>query len=255
MSQRFPYQRIAEELRSEILSGGLAPGTPLPSESELAERYSTARMTIRRALGELRTAGLIVTRHGGRTIVRPRSHVRLLHTGANYRARRASGVANFNAEVAALGQRPEQRILEVATVPAPRDIAERLDLDEGALVVVRRRLFLVDGEPIALGDSYYPLALAEGTPLALPLRIVGGAHAVIEEPGGPIRRTIARFAEDLVARLPTPEEIGILQLLPGSPVVRVLRTVYDSADEPLEVADEVKAADRHEFHYEVEVRP
>jgi len=36
--------------------------------------------------------------------------------------------------------------------------------------------------------------------------------------------------------------------------VRVLRTVFDSADSPVEVQDSVMAADRHEFRYEEQMR-
>jgi hypothetical protein len=42
---------------------------------------------------------------------------------------------------------------------------------------------------------------------------------------------------------------------PGSvPVVQVIRTVFDSADLPVEVQDSVMAADRHEFRYEERMR-
>jgi GntR family transcriptional regulator len=77
---------------------------------------------------------------------------------------------------------------------------------------------------------------------------------VIEDPDGPIRRRIARSVDDLVARMPTHEEAVQLQLPPGVPVVRVLRTVYDSDGRPVEVQDSVVAADRHEFRYEEQMR-
>jgi GntR family transcriptional regulator len=38
------------------------------------------------------------------------------------------------------------------------------------------------------------------------------------------------------------------------PVVRVVRTIYDADDAPLEVQDTVAAADRHTFRYEVSMR-
>jgi GntR family transcriptional regulator len=50
--------------------------------------------------------------------------------------------------------------------------------------------------------------------------------------------------------MPTPEEAVELGLPPGVPVVRVLRTVLDSDDLPVEVQDTVVAADRHEFRHE-----
>lgn len=45
-----------------------------------------------------------------------------------------------------------------------------------------------------------------------------------------------------------------LDLMPGVPVVRVLRTVYDSENRPLEVQESIVAADSHEFRYEVKMR-
>jgi GntR family transcriptional regulator len=38
------------------------------------------------------------------------------------------------------------------------------------------------------------------------------------------------------------------------PVFRVLRTVYDSENRPVEVQDSIVAADRHAFRYETDMR-
>lgn len=226
------------------------PGAPVPSERELAARYGVAVMTAARALRELRDLGLVVTQQGRRTIVRPVPHVRLLHTGFNHRARRATGLANWNAEVLAQGQQPEQRLLAVERVPAPHDVARLLQLAEAGTVLVRRRLYFVNGVPVQLGDSYYTLGLAAGTRLELPLKITGGAHALIEDELG---RRMVRMVEELTARMPSGGEAEALQLGAREPVIRVLRTAYDAAGEPLEVADSIMVASLHEFRYEIDV--
>ena len=82
--------------------------------------------------------------------------VRLLVTGASFRKHRALGLPGFNAQALEQGQRPEQRIRSVATVSAPPEVAMRLNLDESSPVVVRRRVFLLEGQAAALCDSYYP---------------------------------------------------------------------------------------------------
>jgi GntR family transcriptional regulator len=229
----------------------MAPGERLPSEHDLAARYGTSRPTVRRAIARLKAEGLIVTEQGRGAFVRPAPHVRLLLTGASYRKHRGLGLPGFNAQVLEQGQAPEQRLREVATTWAPAEVAIRLDLGEGALVVVRRRLFLANGQPVAFCDSYYPADLVVGTPLAEFRKIKGGAHAVIEDPGGPIRRQVSRSVDDLVSRMPTPDEASGLRIPSGVPVVRILRTVYDAEGRPLEVQDTVAAADRHAFRYEV----
>jgi GntR family transcriptional regulator len=177
------------------------------------------------------------------------------HTsGARYRRHRQAGLSGFNAQALEQVQPPQQEVLEVATIDAPPDVSMRLNLDEGAPVVARRRLFRLDGQPVAHCDSYYPAELAEGTAITDTENISGGVHALIEHPAGPIRRVIARSVDDLVARMPTPKEVQELALPPGMPVIRVVRTIYDTDDNPLEVQDTVAAADRHAFRYEVSMR-
>ena len=252
--EAFPYRLIVDELRAEILEGRRQPGSRMPSENELATRYRTSRPTVRRALAVLKAEGLLTTEQGRGAFVRPKPHVRLLVTGARFRKHRALGLPGFNAQALEQGQRPEQQIRSVATIEAPPEIAMRLNLDDSPRVVVRRRTFLLEGQPAALCDSYYPTDWASGTPIDQPELIRGGVYALIEDPEGPIRRQIARSIDDLVARMPTHEEAVELKLPAGVPVVRVLRTVFDSADSPVEVQDSVMAADRHEFRYEEQMR-
>ena len=251
MGGSFPYSQILDDLRSEILSGSRAPGGRLPSEHELAQSYTTSRPTVRRAIARLKAEGLVVTEQGRGAFVRPQPQVRLLLSGTSYRKHRALGLAGFNAQVLEQGQAPEQQLREVAVVESPAEVALRLALAESAPVVVRRRLFLADHQPVALCDSYYPADLAQGTVIEVAERIRGGAHAVIEDPDGPIRRRVARAVDDLTSRMPTPHETQGLRLPPGVPVIRVLRTVYDTEDRPLEVQDTIAAADRHALRYEV----
>jgi GntR family transcriptional regulator len=253
-AESFPYRQIVAELRAQILDGQRPPGSRMPSEHELATEYGTSRPTVRRALAVLKGEGLLSTEQGRGAFVRKTPHVRLLVTGASFRKHRALGLPGFNAQALEQGQRPEQQIRSVATVPAPADVAMRLNLDEDSPVVVRRRVFLLEGQPVALCDSYYPAEWASGTAIARPERVRGGVYALIEDPDGPIRREIARSVDDLVARMPTPDEAAELSLPPGVPVIRVLRTVLDSDDEPVEVQDSVMAADRHEFRYEEQMR-
>jgi DNA-binding GntR family transcriptional regulator len=58
------YRRIAADLRGQIERGAYSPGERLPSEAALTRRYGVSRDTARRALGQLRTAGLARVAHG-----------------------------------------------------------------------------------------------------------------------------------------------------------------------------------------------
>jgi len=254
MPSRFPYEDIVDELRASILDGRLGPGERLESENQLAERYGTSRPTVRRATALLKAEGLLTTEQGRGVFVRAKPQVRLLLSGESFRRHRSAGLSGFNAQVEEQGQVAEQRLVEVASVPAPADVAGRLGIADAAAVVVRRRLFVVNGVPVARCDSYYPAEMAEGTALAEPENIAGGAYGLIEDPDGPIKRRLRRSVDDLECRMPTRAEVEELELSLGVPVVRVLRTVYASDGAPVEVQETIAAADKHQFRYEVAMR-
>lgn len=56
--------RVVAGLKDRILSGELAPGTRLPSESELIEEYAVSRTVVREAVTRLRGEGLVETFQG-----------------------------------------------------------------------------------------------------------------------------------------------------------------------------------------------
>ncbi|MFI7049012.1 GntR family transcriptional regulator [Streptosporangium sandarakinum] len=64
------YQQIADDLRGRIESRELPPGRKLPAEDRLADSYGVGKDTVREALAQLRSEGLI------RTVNRDGSYVR-----------------------------------------------------------------------------------------------------------------------------------------------------------------------------------
>src|SRR5688572_5257870 len=63
------YKQIVAEMAAEIRGGGLPPGSLLPSERQLCERFGVSPITVRRALLELTQQGLIFRQHGVGTFV------------------------------------------------------------------------------------------------------------------------------------------------------------------------------------------
>ncbi|MEU9609883.1 winged helix-turn-helix domain-containing protein [Streptomyces sp. NPDC048057] len=61
---RAPYMRVLDSLTAAIDAGTYAPGDPIPSEAELCAEHGVARMTVRRAVRELRDRGVIYTEWG-----------------------------------------------------------------------------------------------------------------------------------------------------------------------------------------------
>lgn len=67
---RAPYQQIADDLRSAIRAGELAPGERIKSSRELADVYGVAPMTVHQAMRVLRDEGLVESYQGRGVFVR-----------------------------------------------------------------------------------------------------------------------------------------------------------------------------------------
>ena len=144
-------------------------------------------------------------------------------------------------EAARRGHKGGQKTLEVATIPAPDEIRSALLLSEGAEVVVRRRLILLDDEPVELTDSYYPAVLAAGTRLADPRKIPGGAVRLLADLGFVGEEQI----EQVRAGLATDAEAELLALAPGSAVLKLARVSVTAEGAPFEVSIMTMPPERH----------
>lgn len=246
-SDRSVYRQLADRLRAAIESGEIGPGEQLPSERTIMEESGTARGTVRQAIALLRADGLIEIEHGRGAFVRRRPAVQRVAHDRFARAHREAGRAAYTAEMEAAGRTPEVEVLEVEPQEASDEIAERLHLDRSRKVLVRRRRYLADGQPMELATSFIPWALARGTAMTKPNTGPGGIYARLEESG----HRLARFTEEVSARMPSPEEAKSLRLPSGVPVIMVLRTAFDTAGAAVEVCETVMAADRYVLSYEL----
>ena len=199
---RPPFRQIADQLRAAIERGELRPGDRLPSEATLIQHYGVARMTVRQAIQELRTEGLVVAEHGRGVFVRQPAPVRRLASDRFLRRHRDAGQAAFLVEADKSGVRPRVDQIEVTTAAPPTDVRERLRLTDGEQVVVRSRRYLADDRPVETAVSYLPLRVAEGTAITEVNPGPGGIYARLEESG----HELGHFTEEVTARMPTADE-------------------------------------------------
>lgn len=138
------YQAIAAQLEEE-LSQNYSCGEYLPSEKQLAERYSVNRHTLRRAVDELVNKGLVQRRQGVGILVLMRPYNYPLHSQAR-----------FSQNLLEQGSHPTSERLLAVLRPCNAEIAAALGLTEGDTVIHLRTLRRVNGVPVCVINHYLP---------------------------------------------------------------------------------------------------
>ncbi|WP_203905738.1 GntR family transcriptional regulator [Virgisporangium aliadipatigenens] len=241
------YRQIADILRGKIESRELPPGGQLPSESSIVADYEVSRVTARRALSVLVTEGLVTAEHGRGWFVRRQPPVRRL--SSDRFARRKEGKAAFTVDMEANKRAFAVDVLYIGRGAVPAGAAEKLGLDADAEVIIRRRRYLAEGQPIEYATSYIPLDIADGTPIAEPNSGPGGIYARMEDQGF----VFERYDEEITARMPSEEEARILTLPVATPVLHLVRTAVASG-RPVEVCDTVMDAAAFVLFYSLPAR-
>lgn len=246
-SDRPVFRQIADLLRDDIISGRLEEGARLPSETQLVQEFGAARGTVRQAIAQLKAEGLAASEHGRGAFVRRRPPVKRVAQDRFARRHRDEGKAAFIAEAEGEGVSPGVEVLHVGPEKPPVDVAERLGQSPADKVLVRRRRYLADGEPVEIATSYIPQDIAGGTPIGKKNPGPGGIYARIEEAG----HRLARFTEDVSVRMPSPDEARSLRLSAGTPVFHLVRTAFAEGGRAVEVCDTVMSGDRFLLSYEL----
>lgn len=148
------YLRVQRDLASRIGQGGWQPGDFLPSEQELQDRYRVSRTTIRKAVGDLVAAGLLVIERGnGTRVARPRP------------GRPASGLVSFSQTMRALGLTPGVAEPHACLMPAPARLADVGGRATDEQVVHVTRIHTADGVAVSYSESWLPADLLAGLDL------------------------------------------------------------------------------------------
>ncbi|MCL5676854.1 MAG: GntR family transcriptional regulator [Firmicutes bacterium] len=162
------YYQLEQDLTSLIKS--MAPHARVPSEFELMNRYKVSRGTVKQAVEHLELQGLVYRVQGkGTFVAEPRI------------TRSFDRLPSFTDDIRRLGLEPGVVVLALRRMAAGRKVAERLGHRNGVPVWKAERLFLADGEPLALVTSY---VLRDRCPELLPEEVGKSLYHTLEEKYG-----------------------------------------------------------------------
>lgn len=220
------YQRVQSVLREAIQVGSFARGGGLPPERELAGALGISRVTVRTAVKGLVDEGLLESRQGAGTFVRPHIDMPL------------KALTSFTEDMRERGLRATSKLLDAHEGLATPQEREMLSLTDGDLVT-----------------RLYRLRSAEGKPLSIELAVLArDILAPDEDFGVSLYEYLAkrdlrpvRAIQRLRAELIEIEYARLLEVMPGAAGLYVERQTFAQSGRPIEFVRSRFRGDAYDF--------
>lgn len=237
------FRRVWSDLRTQILENEFPDDTALPTEAEIARKYSVSRQTVRRAFQDLVAEDLVFRVPGRGTFATPASGRYLRHFGSVE-------------DLMALSADSQLQVLHPLTAAVDPTAAGRLRLSDDR-VAKMTFLRLHHGEAFSHTTVYLPPRvrgqLGDVEELASPgtvspVTLIGLLDRVLEAP-------IQDAEQSITVATASGEVPQSLALPPGTPLLRIDRMYFDSEGNPVELAISHFHPDRYSYRVRLRRNP
>jgi GntR family transcriptional regulator len=226
------YRQIKSLITQSLVSGEWGPGDPIPSEIELASRYSVSQGTVRKAVTELAGENLLIRYQGKGTFVASHADER--------------GKFPFLRMTPDRGELKDLtgELLDFRKLRADASSVRLLRLPAGASVYLIRRVLLLAGTKICFEEVRLPADRYKGLSAAIVEEHECMLYSMYETGFG-IR--ILHADEQLKAVTAPKEAAAALDLPAGTPLLQIERVAYTYEEDPAELRRSWN--DTREHHY------
>ena len=226
------YQQVKETLVARLGRGDWAPGASLPSEMDLAAEFGVSQGTVRKAIDALAAENLLVRRQGRGTFVS--THDEAVAQFRFLRIRPNHGDP----------KQPESKVLSVAKLRAPADVAAQLQLKSSDSAFLVKRLLSFDAKPTVFDEIWLAATRFKGLSLDRINAYNGPLYGLFESE---FKTRMVRCEERLRALPAERDEAQALAIEVGDAVLVVERVSFGYDDEPVEVRKGYCLT--HKYHY------
>lgn len=215
------YRQIKSLILQGLESGEWRPGEAIPSENELAVRFSVSQGTVRKAIDEMAAENLLIRRQGKGTYVAS-------HNDADQHTKfRFLRLMPDNGKL----ESPENLPLECWRAKAGQEASRILGIKLGAPITIIRRLLKFAAKPVVIDEIYLPGEIFVGITLEMLQDYQGSFYGLLESHFG-VR--MIRAEERLRAVAADRASAALLGVGEGSPLLSIERVSYTYADRPVE---------------------
>jgi GntR family transcriptional regulator len=228
------YRRVASDLRAQIRVEAFAPATPMPTEAEIAHQYSVSRQTVRRAFQDLVAEGLVRRVPGSGTFATPSS-----------RYLRQFGSIE---DLMGLSADSEMQVLCPMNEAVDPAAASRLRLTDDH-VATASFIRLHDGEAFCHTRLWLPPLVRDRLGYVKELASPGVTSqvTVIALLDKVLPKPIQDAEQSISVAVAMPEVADALKVAPGTALLRIDRTYYDTEGDSVELAVSHFHPDRYSY--------
>ncbi|MDR3600759.1 MAG: GntR family transcriptional regulator [Desulfosporosinus sp.] len=206
------YYQLFKLIEEQIRRGDLKPGESLPTEHEISSRFEISRMTVRRAISELVSAGMVYAQQGRGTFVATPKLDNIIFE-----------LNDFNQEIKQRGLNYKTTLLEAKIIKADAELREKFQVgEEHKRFLYFRTVLAAEHERLSYEVKYTlyskskPILESELKDPSLPGLIA--AHTEYMPMSSKRVLQVAACSE---------KEAAILGIAPCSPVFLIEQTIYD----------------------------
>lgn len=211
--------QVEELLRRRIREGLYAPGSRIPSESELSEEFGVSRATVRTVLAKLAVNGLILRKQGDGTYVNARVQKVSAHLG---------NIWDFVCLIESNGFAPSIEPVSSELRQATEKEALALAIEPGETLLSMIRLFYADGVPAILANNVFPASL-----LRVPAESIDGRLHIRDILRNYFNQEIAFVITDIRSSVAGMDVTNYLQKKPASTMLALDVSFYSKDNVPL----------------------
>ena len=222
------YHQLMQRISADIERGTYPVGSRIPPEHELEELYQVSRVTVRRALAELTSEGLLERKQGKGTFVSVpgiQQNLKSLHS--------------FHDSCRLNGMAPGTDVIHVRETTADEADAEELKVKRGTRVLEILRVRKADGVPVVLERNRFSMAYAYLQDQDLKGSLYGVLRDFGVEPKLALHDVAIRFADK--------EEAELLDIEEGTPLIQLHEVIFDQRGRPLHNSIQLIRGERFVF--------
>ncbi|HAF55447.1 MAG TPA: GntR family transcriptional regulator [Thauera sp.] len=213
------YRQIKALILQALETGEWRPGQAIPSEQELAARFSVSQGTVRKAIDEMAAENLLVRKQGKGTYVASHNDPRALF--------RFLRLVPVDGELSS----PQSIPLDCWRAKAGQEASRMLAIEPGASIIIVRRLLKFSNKPVVIDEIYLPGELFQGLSAETLQGWHGSLYSLFESRFG-VRMIGAQ--ERIRAVAADRGASDALKVPEGTPLLSVERVTYTYGDRPVE---------------------